>query len=223
MTISAKNSHDVDLQETVVDELQWTPAVNPADIGVSVHDGAVTLSGEVDTYAERLAAKKATLRVRGVSVVADEIVVRSVTSAEDTDAEIAAVVQKVLGWSASVPKDKVKAEVRDQVVWLTGTVDWDFQRQATLRAVESVAGVRRVENGLTLTRRASASDTQKLIKKALVRNALVDADAITVTTQGAEVTLTGKVCSWAEKTQAGHAAWSSPHVEKVINRIEVHP
>lgn len=223
MTISAKNSHDVDLQETVVDELQWTPAVNPADIGVSVHDGVVTLSGEVDTYTERLAAKKATLRVRGVSVVADEIVVRSVTSAEDTDAEIASVVQKVLGWSASVPKDKVKAEVRDQVVWLTGTVDWDFQRQATLRAVESVAGVRRVENGLTLTRRASASDTQKLIKKALVRNALVDADAITVTTQGAEVTLTGKVCSWAEKTQAGHAAWSSPHVEKVINRIEVHP
>lgn len=223
MTISAKNSHDVDLQETVVDELQWTPAVNPADIGVSVHDGVVTLSGEVDTYTERLAAKEATLRVRGVSVVADEIVVRSVTSAEDTDAEIASVVQKVLGWSASVPKDKVKAEVRDQVVWLTGTVDWDFQRQATLRAVESVAGVRRVENGLTLTRRASASDTQKLIKKALVRNALVDADAITVTTQGAEVTLTGKVCSWAEKTQAGHAAWSSPHVEKVINRIEVHP
>lgn len=59
---------DADVQRTVLQELQWTPDVDDAGIGVAVEDGTVALSGEVDSYSERLAVKHAALRVRGVIV-----------------------------------------------------------------------------------------------------------------------------------------------------------
>lgn len=53
-------------------------SVNSTHIGVAVDHGAITLSGEVDTYPERLFAEEAALRVRGVPAVADEVTVRNV-------------------------------------------------------------------------------------------------------------------------------------------------
>jgi osmotically-inducible protein OsmY len=41
---------DAQLKDAVVDELEWTPSVNSTHIGVAVDHGAVTLSGEVDSY-----------------------------------------------------------------------------------------------------------------------------------------------------------------------------
>lgn len=58
---------DRDVQRAVSQELQWTPGLDDAAIGVAVTDGAVALSGEVNSYSERLTVKHAALRVRGVS------------------------------------------------------------------------------------------------------------------------------------------------------------
>ncbi|MCE7481820.1 BON domain-containing protein [Microbacterium profundi] len=71
---------DAEVQRTVLQELQWTPDVDDAGIGVAVEDGTVALSGEVDSYSERLAAKHAALRVRGVSAVIDNLTVHSKSS-----------------------------------------------------------------------------------------------------------------------------------------------
>ena len=57
---------DGQLQRDVMDELEWEPSVDHADIGVAVTDGVVTLSGYVKTYPEKIAAEKATRRVAGV-------------------------------------------------------------------------------------------------------------------------------------------------------------
>ena len=40
---------DSALKAAVTDELRWLPYVNSAKIGISVNEGAVTLSGEVDS------------------------------------------------------------------------------------------------------------------------------------------------------------------------------
>jgi hypothetical protein len=44
---------DTELQQDVTYELQWEPSIEAAEIGVSVRDGIVTLSGYVDSYIKR--------------------------------------------------------------------------------------------------------------------------------------------------------------------------
>lgn len=222
MKATQQTMSDEEIRTAVADELQWTPEVNSVNIGVSVNGGAVTLSGEVKTSSERIAAKDAALRVTGVTAVADDLVVAHSTS-HPTDTEIATAVGSTLRWADDVPHEAVKAEVRDGVVVLTGEVEWDHQRRGASRAVQRLTGVRKVDNRMTLKRRPSGTDTRERIEKALVRNAIVESNAIDVSVDGNTVTLTGTVGSWAEKTQAGLAAWSSPHVDRVNNQITVAP
>lgn len=223
MSPTTKPNQDHVVQEDVIEELAWSPEVNDSRIGVSVLDGAVTLSGEVDSHAERNAAVRAALRVSGVSVVADDLEVRRDVRSEHTDADVAAAIREVLKWTSKVPGDRVQVEVRDHVAILTGNVTYEFQRREAAKLVSGVAGVGRVQNRLELTPRASADDTQERIERALVRNATTDAEAIRVTVVGQEVTLAGTVRTWLERSEAARAAWSSPHVTAVHNKIVVRP
>lgn len=87
--------------------------------------------------------------------------------------------------------------------------------------MQHLNGVNYVNNLVTLTPRVSAPDTERRIHDAIARNAQLDADSITVAVSGHEVTLTGTVRSWAEKRAAEGAAWASPHVSEVHDRMAV--
>jgi osmotically-inducible protein OsmY len=221
MTTTRELQTDLEIQQDVLDELEWTPEVNSAEIGVSIHDGGITLRGEVGTLPERLAAVHAALRVKGVSAIADEITIRDTAAGSHTDTEIAAAVQHIINWTNGL--SSVKAQVVDHAVILTGDVEWDFQRQSARRAVEQLVGVRRVNNRIELTERPSAVDMEERIRTALVRHATIDASAITVSVDRGEVTLHGHVESWIEKNQAAQAAWASPHITRLVNHIDVRP
>ena len=39
-------------------ELDWDPSIHAEDIGVAVHDGVVTLTGHVNTFAEKWEAER---------------------------------------------------------------------------------------------------------------------------------------------------------------------
>lgn len=54
---------DSQLQCDVIDELEWDPSVDHADLGVAVVEGVVTLNGYVRSYAEKMAAERAAMRV----------------------------------------------------------------------------------------------------------------------------------------------------------------
>lgn len=212
---------DHSLQKAVQSELEWTPDVDAAGLGVAVDDGVVTLSGEVSGYAERSAAKRAAERVQGVTTVVDDMTTHPTGATWiRSDVDVAKAVQVALELPVTVPPT-VKAEVREGVVTLTGTAEWNYQRAAARRAVEHIPGVSFIDNRIALTPRASSTETAQHIKAALIRNASVDADHITVAAEGTRVTLTGTVRSWAEKYQAGYAAWCSPHVTEVDNLIRV--
>ncbi|MGN6325992.1 BON domain-containing protein [Pseudolysinimonas sp.] len=220
MTITAPAHRDHDIQVAVQDELQWTPEVEAAGIGVAVDDGTVTLSGETDSYAERVAAMHAALRVRGVRAVVDEMIVHPRNAWSVTETDIAKEVERALKWASDVP-DTIKAQIDGRRVTLTGSARWNFQRTAAERAVRYLRGVYAVKNDVVLDSRPSAIETEDRIRKALARNAQIDADTVAVKVTGTQVTLTGTVHSWAEKQQAGIAAWGSPHVTDVDNRIVI--
>ena len=123
-------------------------------------------------------------------------------------------------WSISVP-DTVRATVRDGLLTLDGTVDWDFQRRAAARAVEYIAGVRNVNNNIELKHVTSAHDIHERIAAAMRRSAVVDANNVHVTSDGGHVTLTGTVSSWAERERAQHTAWSAAGVTRVTDDLVI--
>ncbi len=223
MTTIAKTRlrNDVTIERAVEDELVWIPEVDAQEIGVSVLDGVVTLSGRIATHAERLAAVDAARRISGVVDVKDELVVDYTESGRDL--EIAEAVRRALDLTVPVPPSAVSVEVHEGVVTLTGTLGWHFERMAAERSAENVPGVRAVVDRIQLSSRASAADAQERITQALERNALLDARRIHVTVEDNVATLTGTVQSYAEKRQAALAAWCSPHVNDVRNQIKVTP
>ncbi|HEV2639061.1 MAG TPA: BON domain-containing protein [Actinocrinis sp.] len=212
---------DAELKSAVTDELAWTAGVDNAHIGVAVMDGGVTLSGEVDSYPEKLIAEHAAMRVRGITAVAQEITVRNQWM-EMNDTDIAREAREALERAVDVPVGTVNATVHDHILTLTGQVPWQFQREAAGRAVHSLRGVRDIANAVAIRPTVSTADIKNAISAALVRSARLEGKATTVTADAAgTVTLQGVVHSASERREAERTAWSAPGVVSVDNRLRI--
>jgi osmotically-inducible protein OsmY len=208
---------DEEIQKDVLAELKWDARIQPNEIGVSVKDGIVTLTGWVDSYLKKWSAEDVAHRVDGVKGIANDIEVKLAT--ERTDPDIAAAAVHALEWDAFVPSDKVQVTVSKGWVTLRGEVEWQYQREDAERVVRRLAGVKGVTNLITVKPRVTASELKKKIEDALVRNAEIDANKITVEVQGSKAILKGSVRAWAEREEAERVAWSAPGITSVENRI----
>ncbi|CAN7635129.1 MULTISPECIES: BON domain-containing protein [Mesorhizobium] len=212
---------DLALRQNILDELEFEPSIDAAHIGVAVEDGIVTLTGHVSSYWEKTTAENVVKRVKGVKGLAEEIEVRLVGLKGTADDEIAKRAVDAITWNVSIPRDKVQVKVQDGWITLTGRLEWQYQKNAAAEAVRGLAGVVGVANQIEINPRASVSDIKKRIENALKRNAETEAQTIRVIVQDGKVTLEGKVRALSERQAAERAAWSSPGVRAVEDRISI--
>lgn len=212
---------DFKLQQDVMAELRWNPALHAAQIGVAVLDGVVTLSGEVSSYGEKVHAEQAAQGVSGVQALAVEMTVKLSEFGRRTDADVASSAWHALSWTDAVPPDAIKLVVDDGWITLSGEVEWQFQRQAAADSVRLLQGVKGISNQVTVEPTLQASAIKSDIEAAILRRASSDATAIQVEVNGNDVTLSGSAKSGAERELAERAAWGSPGVRRVVDHIAI--
>ncbi len=214
-------SLDNDLTADVSDELFWDPKVDNTAIAVSANDGKITLRGTVGSLREKREAKTAAQRVFGVISVDNQLQVKLMNDEKRADAELRGDVLQALMLDSLVPTT-VDAKVEDGFVTLTGTANWQYQRDEADSVASNIVGTLDVFNEIELEYPTpSAGDVQESIKKAFKRNAKIDANDLYVTTDNGTVTINGTVSSWAEHDEALDAAWAAPGVKSVHDEMTV--
>ncbi len=212
---------DLQLQQDVMAELKWEPAVHAAQIGVEVKHGVVTLAGEVGSYTEKWNAERAAQRVSGVKALAIELKVKLSAIGQRSDAEIAESAKNILAWSSPLPAETIKVMAENGWLTLSGDVEWQYQRQDAADSVRKLSGVTGVSNQIAIKPSLSATVVKSDIEAALKRRAVADAKTIAVDVSGGDVTLTGTVHSWAERELATRSAWGTAGVRNVVDRMSL--
>ena len=209
------------LQKDVQDAIKWEPLLNAAEIGVTVKDGVVSLTGVVDSFIKKMEAENAAKRVVGVKAVVEKIEVKFANSFVKTNIEIANEALSALKSNWSVPNNKVTVKVEDGWITLEGELPWNYQKEAAKSAVSNLPGVKGVSNDIKIKSETHDTIEQNDIERALARDLTNDDINIHVKVSGTTVTLTGTVKSWYHKDEAGRIAWKTPGIWHVENNLIV--
>lgn len=216
-----KTKTDQILQQDIMAELEWKFPLTPSEIGVSVKEGIVTLSGFTDSFYTKREAERITEKIEGVKAIVEQIEVKLPGSSTRTDEDIAKAASNAIHWAVSVPDKDIKIIVSQGKITLEGEVEWPYEKTAAENVVENLTGVKAVTNAIQVKSKVEVTDVSEHIHNAFKRNALIDAESIQVEVQGHKVMLKGKVRSLAEKKDAERAAWLTPGVSSVENHLDV--
>lgn len=215
---------DHSIKTEVLAELAWEPMVNADHLGVTVRDGIVTLTGHVESYWQKRAAEKSASRVKGVKAIAEEIEVRLPVHIKRSDEDIATAAVNRMSWDGAIPPDAIMVSVTDGVVTLTGNVDHAYQRIAALWAVQSLWGVRDVDNQVAvlgpMKKPVDPNQISDDIRRALNRGWFA-ADTVHVRASGGTVTLSGSAETLRDRNLAVSTAWAAPGTTTVENHIRI--
>ena len=212
---------DKQLRKAIMDELEFDPRIDAANVAVVVDDGIVTLTGHVASYVEKVAAENAARRVKGVRAIAEELAVRYPSDKKTADDEIAKRAVKILEWYDLIPRHAIQVTVQRGWITLSGEVRWQYQRRWAEHAVHQLSGIAGVLNQIVIKPAVYPSDVKKRIEDALARHAEIEAQEIRVTVNDGKVSLEGKVDSWEERRAIENAAWSVAGVKAVDDRLTI--
>jgi osmotically-inducible protein OsmY len=210
-----------DIREAVQDELAFDPLIDPSGITVQNMGGEVALHGTVPSYRQYLEAEAAARRVAGVTGVRNHLQVA--LSARDfrNDSLLTGAANNALELDLTVP-GTVEAYARNGNITLTGTVRYGYQRSHAEDAVATLTGVRGIRDDIDISWDADPVDVAAAVQDALDRHALIPDDSdVVIDTSGNAVTLTGHVRTWAEHDAMLDAAWMTPAVYDVYDRLVI--
>ncbi len=142
---TAKRS-DGEIAAAAVQALQSNVAVPAEHIKVVVHNGWITLEGKVGKWYQKKAAEQAVRHLWGVLGFTNDIEIRPTAQLGDVKGRIRSSFKR----HADLDADKVKVELTDDGVILTGEVSSWQERENAEVAAWSAQGVSRVQNMLSV-------------------------------------------------------------------------
>jgi osmotically-inducible protein OsmY len=208
---------DRDIQNDVLHELNRARRLTPAEVGVEVSGGVVTLTGTVTCLEKVDAAANVALSVSGVRDVANKLFVDGADGGPD-DTKIARAIRHALGWNTAVSADQIDVIIRRGSVTLRGSVRHWYERRSAEETVAAVSGVASVTNQIQLL----VPPTNDEVLRDEVEDALTHipgCDRVTVTVANGGVTLAGEVGSAAVRREAQSVAASAPGVHSVADQL----
>lgn len=211
---------DPQIHEDVRAELSIDQDEGSRSIEVSVRHGVVSLTGLVDSYAEKWAIDRAVRRIVGVRDLRDNLHVRPPDMASPNDRLIAGTADLTLAWDARVPNG-IRADVIDGVLRLRGAVERFCQREAAEEAVRNLIGVRDIVNEIELLPAVPPADLVLEVEAALRRRLGSGSRLIFVDAAKGVVTLRGPVPTFAILDEIERAVWSIHGVNRIDNQLQV--
>ena len=138
---------DTEIAQAVRRTLEWDVFVPEEQITSTVTDGWVTLEGTVERWSQREDAERAVRNLTGVKMVVNKI---TVTPAKPVTGDVRKAIEQALERRAEREARRIRVDVRDGTVTLTGPVHSWAERQAVFSAARFTLGVHAVEDHLRM-------------------------------------------------------------------------
>lgn len=209
------------LQKDVQDAIKWDPLLMGTQIGVVTNNGIVTLTGTIDSYARKAVAEDVVKAVTGVKAIIEKMDVDLSSMGRNLDKNIAEGILDALDADWKIPNSIVKVKVEDGWVTLDGELHWNYQKEAAMKVVKNIAGIKGITNNISIKSTIKEVVEKQQIADAFRRNSSINDDDITIEVQGIKVVLNGTVKSWYQRDKAEQLAWNAPGILSVDNELAI--
>jgi osmotically-inducible protein OsmY len=239
---------DAEIAKAIRDAAALDPRVQTAGLEVDVAGGVAHLRGNVASVQAKSAAESLARDTLGVVDVKNELEIEPQKPVSDQTVEKR--VTSALDADPALGSFRLKANTKDGIVTLTGSVQTSFERAEATALAAGIRGVRRIQNQLTVERpevayiysfyldpyepfietlhyapaSSAESDPEiaRQIKADLAFSPFLDEGRMNVSVNHGTATLTGDVESYGEKAIATEDAFAGGAVA-VENRLRVAP
>ena len=140
----------------LLSEIRQKPELAEANVDVAIDHGVLTLTGVVQSDADRLAVEAVAKQAPGVSAIADDLEVKPSRARSDTD--IARDVLKGLRNHIFLSAEHIRPIVRGGRVLLEGEVHSELQRMLAEAEVKKLRGVSGIANQIEVKSEAFAEE-----------------------------------------------------------------
>lgn len=234
LQVKAWNIVDKQLRGDVQSALSRDPATDSWELQVDASKGKITLTGTVESYAERELAGKVAKSVKGVEQLDNKVNIKYRT--DRSDYEIQQDIQQRLNWDSRLDDELVTVTVKDGKVTLSGSVGSDYEKSLA-RSDAWVGGTKSVNDEQLTVEWWSRDDMQrktawpslgddkvvKAIKDAFVYDPRVFSFNPEVSVENGVATLTGVVDNLKAKRAAAQDAKNTIGIYRVKNYLKVRP
>ncbi|MDD5204724.1 MAG: BON domain-containing protein, partial [Desulfobacterales bacterium] len=215
------------IKKDVVDQITRDDRVDASKVTVEVDNGTVILRGEVPSYFTRSAVQYGVLKVVDVKRVVNRITVNppKLPASEPTlaDIDIENSIKEKFADNPDINLPGIEVDVNAGAVTLKGTVNAYWKKMHVVDLISDEPGVVNIDNLLAVVPTEDRYDQEIAgeIVFNLGRTVDVDPDEITVKVEGGKVLMSGTVPSRAARQLAYEAAWFTPGVVDVEDRLSV--